>query len=378
MVVGPDGALYGSTGTGGTNGYGTLFRLDPGGTFTKLHDFNRTNGSNPSGALVVGPNGGLYGMATYGGAGAYHGGYPTNLGPGTLFRLETNGVFTKLHDFDFNPTNGANPVGPLVVGPDAAFYGLTWSGGTSGLGTLFRLETNGAFVKLYDFNCTTGTNPSAPLVVGPDGALYGSTPNGGPRRGGELFKLVMHRPPTARCHDVTVSAGLNCAADASVDNGSFDSDDGDTITLRQDPPGPYAPGTTPVTLTVTDSHGASDSCTATVTVMDTTPPTINDVAVTPNVLWPPNGKMVEVTVNYTAADDCGTVSNALFVTSNEAPNGNGTAPAWVIEDDHHVQLRSERPGRGTGRVYTITVISTDNAGNSSTKAVTVLVPKNQK
>jgi hypothetical protein len=177
---------------------------------------------------------------------------------------------------------------------------------------------------------------------------------------------------------VTVSAGSDCAVDASVDNGSFDPDVGDSITLRQEPPGPYPLGPTPVTLTVTDNHGASNSCTATVTVMDTTPPTISDVAVIPSVLWPPNGIMVEVAINYTAADDCGAVSNALFVTSNEAPNGNGTTPDWVIEDDHHVQLRAERSGRGSGRVYIITVISTDNAGNSSTKAVTVSVPKNQK
>jgi hypothetical protein len=134
-----------------------------------------------------------------------------------------------------------------------------------------------------------------------------------------------------------------------------------------------------VTLTVTDNHGASNSCTATVTVVNTTPPTISDVAVTPSVLWPPNHKMVEVTVNYTATDDCGAVTNTLFVTSNEAPNGpgNGTSPDWVIEDDHHAQLRAERSGAGTGRVYAITVISTDNAGNSSTRTVTVTVPKNR-
>jgi hypothetical protein len=112
-----------------------------------------------------------------------------------------------------------------------------------------------------------------------------------------------------------------------------------------------------------------------VTVMDTTPPTIGDVAVMPNVFWPPNGKMVEVSVDYTATDDCGGVTNVLTVTSNEAPSG--SAPDWVLEDDHHVNLRAERSGTGSGRVYKVTVISTDNAGNSSTKTVTVTVPKNQ-
>jgi uncharacterized repeat protein (TIGR03803 family) len=376
LVIGPDGALYGSTWGGGSNNRGTLFRLETNGTFTKLQDFNGTDGANSSVALVVGPDGALYGSTQYGGPG-FSGQFGS--GDGTLFRLETNGTFTKLHDF--NGTNdGSNPSAAMVVGPDGVLYGSTYRSSTVGGGTLFRLDTNGTFAKLYDFTGTNGANPSAPLVVGPDEALYGSMQYGGPSSGGALLKLVLNRPPVARCHDVTVSAGASCAADASVDNGSFDPDAGDTITVRQEPPGPYPVGVTPVMLTVTDNHGASNSCTATVTVMDTTPPTISNATATPNVLWPPNHKMVGVTVSYDATDDCGAVSNALFVTSNESPNGpgNGTARDWVIEDAHHAQLRAERSGTGTGRVYTITVISIDSAGNSSTKAVTVSVPKNQK
>jgi uncharacterized repeat protein (TIGR03803 family) len=368
LVVGPDGGMYGSTPSGGTNGYGTLFRLETDGTFTKLQDFNYTdNGAYLTAPLVVGPDGALYGSTQVGGS----------FGPGTLFRVETNGTFAKLYDFD--GTNGAFPLAALAEGPDGALYGSTSYGGTTGGGTLFRVDTNGIFTKLYDFNGTNGTYPSAALVLGPDGALYGSTQRGGPRGGGILFKLILNRPPVARCHDVTVSAGPNCDADASVDNGSFDPDNGDTITLRQEPPSPYLLGVTPVTLTVTDNHGASNSCTATVTVMDTTPPTISDVVVTPNVLWPPNHKMVGVTVSYDATDNCGGVTNVLVVTSNEATNGpsNGSGPDWVIEDNHHVQLRAERSGSGSGRVYTVAVISVDNAGNASTKSSTVNVPKSR-
>jgi uncharacterized repeat protein (TIGR03803 family) len=362
LVVGPDGALYGSTYAGGISSSGTLFRVEPNGGFTKLHDFNGTDGTNPSPALVVGPDGALYGST-------YAGGISSK---GALFRMKTDGTFTKLHDF--NGVDGAGPSAALVVGPDGALYGSTRNGGGTN-GTLFRVTTNGTFTKLYDFNGTNGVNPLAALVVGPDGALYGTTPNGGPRRGGILFKVVLNRAPVARCHDVTVSAGANCAAEASVDNGSFDPDAGDAITVRQEPPGPYPLGVTPVTLIVTDNHGASNSCAATVTVMDTAPPTISDVAVSPNVLSPPNHKMVEVTVNYAAADDCGGVTNVLVVSSNEAPSDQ--APDWVIEDEHHVQLRAERSGAGSGRVYRITVISTDNAGNSSTKSAVVTVPKSQ-
>jgi uncharacterized repeat protein (TIGR01451 family) len=79
----------------------------------------------------------------------------------------------------------------------------------------------------------------------------------------------VNHPPVALCKDVTVTAGASCTggtADASIDNGSFDPDPGDTITLSQSPAGPYPVGTNTVTLTVTDSHSASSNCTATVIV----------------------------------------------------------------------------------------------------------------
>jgi hypothetical protein len=90
--------------------------------------------------------------------------------------------------------------------------------------------------------------------------------------------------------------------------------------------------------------------------------------------------MVEVTLSYTATDNCGAVSNALSVASDEARHGSGdgTAPDWVVEDNHHLLLRRDRSGRGAGRVYAITVTSTDNAGNSSSETVSVTVANNQK
>jgi hypothetical protein len=90
--------------------------------------------------------------------------------------------------------------------------------------------------------------------------------------------------------------------------------------------------------------------------------------------------MVNVTVSYTAADNCGQVTCVLSVTSNEPVNGTGdgdTAPDWEIVDAHHVRLRAERSGNGNGRIYTIAITCTDGAQNSSSRTVTVTVPKNQ-
>jgi hypothetical protein len=116
-----------------------------------------------------------------------------------------------------------------------------------------------------------------------------------------VFRLLVNRIPVAQCADVIVFADTNCAANATVDNGSFDPD-GDPITLTQSPPGPYPLGTNRVTLTVTDSNGDSNSCSAFVIVLDTTPPNITC----------PSNMMVEftsetgavVTYPVAATDNC--------------------------------------------------------------------------
>jgi predicted outer membrane repeat protein len=82
-----------------------------------------------------------------------------------------------------------------------------------------------------------------------------------------------NQPPVAVCRDVTVYADPDCTAYALIDVGSYDPD-GDPITLTQSPPNPYPVGTNIVTLTVVDSRGASNSCTARVIVTDTSSPTL--------------------------------------------------------------------------------------------------------
>jgi len=82
-----------------------------------------------------------------------------------------------------------------------------------------------------------------------------------------------NHPPTAICIDVTVDADSSCEASASVDGGSYD-EDGDPITLDQEPPGPYSLGDTDVILIVTDDEGLADTCDAVVTVVDVTPPVV--------------------------------------------------------------------------------------------------------
>src|SRR5437588_492164 len=100
-------------------------------------------------------------------------------------------------------------------------------------------------------------------------------------------------------------------------------------------------------------------------------PTITALAANPNVLWPPNHKMVSVVVSVTTSGGCGAVSCKITsVSSNEPVDADGD---WMITGNLTLNLRAERNGLGTGRVYTITVQCTDGSGNNATKTITVTV-----
>jgi hypothetical protein len=117
-------------------------------------------------------------------------------------------------------------------------------------------------------------------------------------------------------------------------------------------------------------------------VVDTTPPTITSVSVTPDVLWPPNRKMKTVTVTVDATDACGpTTCRIVEITSSPTTPAKGKkkkGPDWAIKGDLTASLRAERSGQDRdGRTYTLTIECRDESGNASTSQVTVLVPHDQ-
>lgn len=124
----------------------------------------------------------------------------------------------------------------------------------------------------------------------------------------------------------------------------------------------------------------------TVRVKDITPPTVT-CTISPDSLWPPNHKMVDVTATVTVSDaESGPAGfKLLSVTSSEPDNGLGDGDTpndiqgfAIGTPDTTGQLRAERSGAGTGRVYTLTYEGMDKAGNTATcEAAITVVPHDQ-
>jgi hypothetical protein len=164
----------------------------------------------------------------------------------------------------------------------------------------------------------------------------------------------------------------------------WDSPTGTFADATTTPTGYFPLGFNEVSLLVTDIEGAqSGTDKGKVVIADTTSPVINNVTATPNMLWPPNHKMVPVTLSADVSDICDEkpYCRITSVSSNEPENGLGegdTAPDWEITGDITVNLRAERSGTGSGRLYTIIIKCTDASANSSTKTVSVSVPHDKK
>lgn len=124
----------------------------------------------------------------------------------------------------------------------------------------------------------------------------------------------VNTPPLAVCTNPSLTTSASaCNAPASVDGGSSDPN-GDTLTFEQVPPGPYAPGTTPVTLHVRDGDEGEDTCEALVTVTDSRPPVIS--CPTAAVKRPKKG--LEHNFGIPATDNCEMESFALATAPAEA------------------------------------------------------------
>ena len=201
LCQGSDGNLYGTCEDGGGSNYGTVFRVTTGGTLTTLVQFNDSNGAFPYGGVIQATDGNFYGTTSVGGTG--------NTGYGTVFSMTPTGTLTTL--VQFNGTNGATPLAPLIQGSDGAFYGTTAQGG-GGDGTVFKVTSDGTLTTLSLF-LQGGSYSDAPLLQDANGNLYGTTQLGGSGSNsspaaGTLFKIAAG-VPTILANFVRGVSGVN-------------------------------------------------------------------------------------------------------------------------------------------------------------------------
>ena len=176
-LIDVDGTLYGTTLYGGDNGFGTVYRITMSGQEHVLHSFGGAHdGASPVGALID-VKGMLYGTTTIGGSGSCYSDY----GCGTMYTISKAGKEHVLYNFD-RTGDGASPTAGLLD-VNGTLYGTTYLGGERGLETIYRISTNGSEKVLYSFagdmqGRSDGSFPSAGLID-VKGTLYGTTSAGG-------------------------------------------------------------------------------------------------------------------------------------------------------------------------------------------------------
>ena len=93
-----------------------------------------------------------------------------------------------------------------------------------------------------------------------------------------------------------------------------------------------------------------------------------------STLWPPNGKLVPVSVAVNSPDTCNVSCNITQITGTDG----ATAADSQITGALTANLRADRTGKDkNGRVYTLQLTCSDAANNSATKTVAVTVPHDQ-
>jgi len=182
VILDAAGNLYGTTVQGGPYDSGTVYKLDPSGQFTLLHVFQPSlqdlnDGSEPYAGLALDSNGNLYGTTLAGGGG----------GDGVAFEVSAAGVYAVIYSFGLH---GSAPYGPLVLDSAGNLYGTASSGGNASAGVVYKLDSSHTETVLYNFTGgADGGHPLSGLTFDSSGNLYGTTYSGGTSGQGVVYKL---------------------------------------------------------------------------------------------------------------------------------------------------------------------------------------------
>lgn len=175
------GNIYGTTSFGGLYGYGMIFKVGPGGQETILYNFRGgADGTAPSG-ISRDAKGNLYGTTALGGASNF----------GTVFKFTTAGQHIVLHSF--SGLDGALPYSTVALDEQGNIYGSTYQGGLHNKGTVFTVDANGNEKVLHNFRGKADGKYPLGIIRDSSGTLYGTTYQGGTYNYGVVFQLTMNK-----------------------------------------------------------------------------------------------------------------------------------------------------------------------------------------
>jgi uncharacterized repeat protein (TIGR03803 family) len=180
LLMDKKGNLYGVAEQGGSSNEGVVFKLSKSGTLSVLHSFTGgTDGCIPLGTPVMDKKSNLYGTAEECGSSR----------EGIVWKVSSKGMETVLHNFVGGSSDGALPFAGVIMDTKGNFYGDTSQGGSSSVGTIYKMGKKELTV-LYSFTGgSDGEYPFGGLLRDAKGNLYGTTESGGSYDAGTVWKL---------------------------------------------------------------------------------------------------------------------------------------------------------------------------------------------
>jgi uncharacterized repeat protein (TIGR03803 family) len=175
------GNLYGTTPQGGTAGAGVVFKLSAAGHETVLYTFTgASDGGDPNAGVIRDSQGDLYGTTFTGGAS----------GSGVVYKVDTAGTETVLYNFT-GGSDGSNPYAGVVSDSAGNLYGTTWYGGAGNAGVIYKVNPSGNETVLYNFTGSPGGSRAySALLRDAQGNLYGTAYSGGNAGFGAVYELA--------------------------------------------------------------------------------------------------------------------------------------------------------------------------------------------